>query len=198
MKLDGSISAVVTGGASGLGRATAKALADTGVKVAIFDINEEAGEAFATEIGGVFCNVDIMSEESVLAGFEKARAAHGQERVLVHCAVVAAAGKTVSWDKEKGAYKRMATELVARAAEQHQQMGWDLHRLGGRSARHVCHSSDASDHAGCNSCDICHGTVLGGHVAFAGMLQSPSAQPAPAHSRFASAVLPGQHKPPIA
>jgi NAD(P)-dependent dehydrogenase (short-subunit alcohol dehydrogenase family) len=117
MKLDGSISAVVTGGASGLGRATAKALADAGVKVAIFDINEEAGEAFATEIGGVFCNVDIMSEESVLAGFDKARAAHGQERVLVHCAVVATAGKTVSWDKEKGAYKRMATEHVAGAAE---------------------------------------------------------------------------------
>jgi hypothetical protein len=62
----------------------------------------------------------------------------------------------------------------------------------------LAHNSDGSEHVGCNSCDICHGTVLGGHMAFAGMLQAPSAQPAPAHSRFASAVLPGQHKPPIA
>jgi NAD(P)-dependent dehydrogenase (short-subunit alcohol dehydrogenase family) len=117
MKLDTSIAAIVTGGASGLGRASAQALADAGLKVAIFDINEDAGEAFATEIGGVFCNVDITSEDSVLAGFEKARAAHGQERVLVHCAVVASAGKTVSWDKEKGQYKRMSTESVARSAD---------------------------------------------------------------------------------
>ena len=103
MKIDNSIAAIVTGGASGLGRASAQALAANGVKVAVFDINEEAGEAFAKEIGGVFCKVDITSEESALAGFEKARAAHGQERVLVHCAVVSGGGKTVGWDKEKGA-----------------------------------------------------------------------------------------------
>ena len=47
MKLNSSICAVVTGGASGLGRATAEALAGKGVKVAVFDLNEEAGEAFA-------------------------------------------------------------------------------------------------------------------------------------------------------
>ncbi|KHK90166.1 SDR family oxidoreductase [Novosphingobium malaysiense] len=117
MKIEDSLAAIVTGGASGLGRASAEALAAAGCKVAIFDINEEAGEAFAKEIGGVFCNVDIMSEESVEAGFAKAREAHGQERVLVHCAVVAAAGKTVSYDKTTGGYKRMPTALVARAAE---------------------------------------------------------------------------------
>ena len=110
MKIDNTIAAVVTGGASGLGRASAQALAAAGVKVAIFDISEEAGEAFAKEIGGVFCKVDIMSEESVLAGFEKSRAAHGQERVVVHCAVVAGGGKTVSYDKATGAYKRAPTE----------------------------------------------------------------------------------------
>ena len=96
MKIDNSIAAVVTGGASGLGRASAEALAAAGVKVAVFDINEEAGEAFAKEIGGVFCNVNIMDEQSVLDGFAKARAAHGQERVVVHCAVVAGGGKTIS------------------------------------------------------------------------------------------------------
>ena len=117
MKIDNSIAAVVTGGASGLGRASAQALAAAGLKVAIFDINQEAGEAFAAEIGGVFCNVDIMDEDSVEAGFARARAAHGQERVVVHCAVVAAKGKTVSWDKAAGGYKRMATALVARSAE---------------------------------------------------------------------------------
>ena len=102
MKLEKGISAVVTGGASGLGRAAAQALADEGVTVAIFDIAEEAGEAFAKEIGGSFHKVDIMSEESVEAGFEAARAANGQERILVHCAVVSGGGKTVTYDKKTG------------------------------------------------------------------------------------------------
>ena len=112
MKIDNSIAAVVTGGASGLGRASAEALAAAGVKVAIFDISDEAGEAFAREIGGVFCKVDITDEDSVLAGFEKARAAHGQERVVVHCAVVAGGGKTVSFDKATGGFKRTPTEQI--------------------------------------------------------------------------------------
>ncbi|MEO6715661.1 MAG: SDR family oxidoreductase [Novosphingobium sp.] len=116
MKIDSSIAAVVTGGASGLGRASAQALAAAGVKVAIFDIAEEAGEALAKEIGGVFCNVDIMSEESCEAGFAKARAAHGQERVLVHCAVVAGGGKTVGYDKATGGFKRAPTAGIERAA----------------------------------------------------------------------------------
>ena len=117
MKLDNSIAAVVTGGASGLGRASAQALAAAGLKVAIFDISEEAGEAFAKEIGGVFCNVNILDEDSVEAGFAKARAAHGQERVVVHCAVVAGGGKTVSFDKKAGGYKRTPTSEIARSAE---------------------------------------------------------------------------------
>jgi NAD(P)-dependent dehydrogenase (short-subunit alcohol dehydrogenase family) len=110
MKIDSSLAAIVTGGASGLGLASVRALRDAGVKVAIFDLNEEAGEKYATELGATFCKVDIMSEESVLAGFEKARAANGQERILVHCAMVAAGGKTLSWDKENRCYKRAPTE----------------------------------------------------------------------------------------
>lgn len=117
MKIDNTLAAVVTGGASGLGRASAQALADAGVKVAIFDISEEAGEAFAQKIGGVFCKVDIMDEASVEAGFAKAREAHGQERVLVHCAIVAGGGKTVSYDKTTGGYKRAPTEGFARSME---------------------------------------------------------------------------------
>jgi len=99
MKLDASISAVVTGGASGLGEATARALAAQGVKVAIFDMNGDRGEAVAAEIGGVFCNVDVTSDESVAAGFEKARAANGQERILVNCAGIAIGQKTAARDK---------------------------------------------------------------------------------------------------
>lgn len=110
MKIDTTTSAVVTGGASGLGRASALALAAAGVKVAVFDLNEQAGQAVADEIGGVFCKVDIMSEESVVAGFEKARAAHGQERILVHCAVAVRGGKTISRNRETGALTRWSTE----------------------------------------------------------------------------------------
>jgi NAD(P)-dependent dehydrogenase (short-subunit alcohol dehydrogenase family) len=117
MKIDNTLAAVVTGGASGLGRASAQALAAAGVKVAIFDISEEAGEALAKELGGIFCNVDIMSEESCEAGFAKARAAHGQERIVVHCAVVAAGGKTVGFDKATGGFKRAPTASIEKAAQ---------------------------------------------------------------------------------
>ena len=103
MKIDNSIAAVVTGGASGLGEASARALAAKGAKVAIFDLNEERGESVAKDIGGVFCKVDVSDEASVDAGFAKARAAHGQERVLVCCAGIGTIGKTVKRDRETGA-----------------------------------------------------------------------------------------------
>ncbi len=115
MKLDNSISAVVTGGASGLGLASVKALRAAGIKVAIFDLNEEAGEKYAAEFGATFCKVDIMNEESAIAGFAKARAANGQERILVHCAMVAGGGKTLGWDKENHRFKRSPTEAFERA-----------------------------------------------------------------------------------
>lgn len=102
MKLDSSVAAVVTGGASGLGAATARALAAQGVKVAIFDLQEEKGKAMAEEIGGIFCEADVTSDESIDAAFAKARAAHGQERILVNCAGIGNAMKTVSRDKQTG------------------------------------------------------------------------------------------------
>jgi NAD(P)-dependent dehydrogenase (short-subunit alcohol dehydrogenase family) len=110
MKLDNSVAAVVTGGASGLGAATARALAAKGVKVAIFDLQTEKGEAIAGEIGGVFCEVNVTSDESVDAGFAKARAAHGQERVLVCCAGTGNAVKTASRSKEDGSIKHFPLE----------------------------------------------------------------------------------------
>ena len=102
MKLDNSVSAVVTGGASGLGAATARALAAKGVKVAIFDMNEAKGEAVAKEIGGVFCKVNVTSDEEVDAAFAKAREAHGQERILVNCAGTGNAARTASRDRNTG------------------------------------------------------------------------------------------------
>ncbi|RJT24265.1 SDR family NAD(P)-dependent oxidoreductase [Chakrabartia godavariana] len=105
MKLDSSISAVITGGASGLGAATARALAAKGVKVAIFDLQTEKGEAIAKELGGVFCEVNVTDDASVDAGFAKARAAIGQERILVNCAGTGNAIKTASRSKEDGSIK---------------------------------------------------------------------------------------------
>lgn len=110
MKITSDTAAVVTGGASGLGRASARALAAAGAKVAIFDLNEEGGQEVANEIGGVFCKVDITSEESVVAGFEAARKANGQERILTHCAMTAKGGKTISVDRKTGELKRFSTE----------------------------------------------------------------------------------------
>ena len=105
MEVSSNTPAVVTGGASGLGAATARALAAKGAKVAIFDMNAEKGEALAAELGGVFCKVNVTSEEEVDAGFAKARAAHGQERILVNCAGIGNAMKTASRSKEDGSIK---------------------------------------------------------------------------------------------
>ena len=105
MKLDSSIAAVVTGGASGLGEATSRALAAQGVKVAIFDMNEAKGEEVAKELGGVFCKCNVTSEEEVDAAFAKARAAHGQERILVNCAGTGNAAKTAGRDRNTGEIK---------------------------------------------------------------------------------------------
>ena len=109
MKLSSDISAVITGGASGLGAATARRLAGHGVKVALFDLNETAGEALAQELGGVFCKADVTNEAQVDAAFAKARAAVGQERILVNCAGTGNAIKTASRDKATGEIKAFPT-----------------------------------------------------------------------------------------
>lgn len=107
--------AIVTGAASGLGEATARLLAERGARVAVFDRDAEKGERVAAEIGGVFAQVDVTSDEAVAAGFARAREAHGPERILVNCAGVANAAKTVGRDKETGAvrpYRMMQFELA--------------------------------------------------------------------------------------
>lgn len=88
MKIDGE-AAVVTGGASGLGGATARMLAQAGAKVTIFDLNEEVGKATADEIGGKFLKVNVADEAAASEALQAAEAAHGVARVLVNCAGIA-------------------------------------------------------------------------------------------------------------
>jgi NAD(P)-dependent dehydrogenase (short-subunit alcohol dehydrogenase family) len=105
MKIDSSLSAVVTGGASGLGLATVKALRAGGAAVAIFDMNNETGEKAATETGATFCQCDVLSDESVDAAFAKSRSAQGQERALICCAGSGNAISTARRDKKTGEIK---------------------------------------------------------------------------------------------
>lgn len=102
MKLDSSLSAIVTGGASGLGEATARMLASHGVKVALLDLNAARGGAVATEIGGVFCACDVTSDASVDEALARARAAHGVARIVVNCAGIAPGRRVVSKKRETG------------------------------------------------------------------------------------------------
>ena len=94
MQIEG-LSAIVTGGASGLGAATARALSAKGARVALFDLNEDDGNAVARETGGLFIKVDVTDEANVDAALDEAAAAHGTARVLVNCAGVAPAKKAV-------------------------------------------------------------------------------------------------------
>ncbi len=102
MQLGNGISAVVTGGASGLGAATARALAARGVKVGVLDLNEPLGAAFAAEIGGAFAKGDVTSEASVMEALGTLRKANGQERILVNCAGIALAKRSVRRVRESG------------------------------------------------------------------------------------------------
>ncbi|MEC9346319.1 MAG: 3-hydroxyacyl-CoA dehydrogenase [Pseudomonadota bacterium] len=95
MNLKG-VAAVVTGGASGLGGATASELAKAGAKVTIFDLNEDLGKKKAAEIGGTFVKCNVADEQSVVDAFAAARAANGPCRVLINCAGIGVATKTTS------------------------------------------------------------------------------------------------------
>jgi NAD(P)-dependent dehydrogenase (short-subunit alcohol dehydrogenase family) len=117
MQVNDGIVAIVTGGASGLGEATARALAAKGARVAIFDLNQEKGEAVAAELGGVFCKVDVTSDQSVDNGFAKARAALGQERVLVCCAGIGNAIKTASRSKDDGTIRHFPIDAFDRVLQ---------------------------------------------------------------------------------
>lgn len=122
--------AIVTGGASGLGAATARNLAANGARVTIFDLDPERGSALATEIGGLFSPVDVSDERSVADGIARAEARHGIARILVNCAGICPAARTIGKDGQPHSmdvYRRaievnlvgtfnMVTKVAARAA----------------------------------------------------------------------------------
>jgi len=97
MKIDG-IAAIVTGGGSGLGRATADALAAKGAKVAIFDLNAAAAETAAKAIDGVGIACDVSDAASAEAAIGRAEAAHGAARILINCAGIGVAKRVVGRD----------------------------------------------------------------------------------------------------
>jgi NAD(P)-dependent dehydrogenase (short-subunit alcohol dehydrogenase family) len=94
MKLNGT-AVIVTGGASGLGAATARCLAEAGAKVAILDLNSSAAEGLAKETGGLAIACNVADEESAKAAIAKAKSAHGVASVLVNCAGIGTAGRIV-------------------------------------------------------------------------------------------------------
>lgn len=92
------LAVIVTGGASGLGGATAARLAQSGAKVTIFDLNAELGEAHACAIGGTFLKVDVTDEAAVEAAIETAEGLNGKARILVNCAGIGPPAKVIGRD----------------------------------------------------------------------------------------------------
>ncbi len=90
--------AIVTGGASGLGEATARALARLGAKVAVLDVNLELAQKVAVEISGVACKCDITDTASVESALAQATAAHGPARILMNIAGIGSAKRIVGKD----------------------------------------------------------------------------------------------------
>lgn len=97
MKIQGS-AAIVTGGGSGLGEATARELARHGARVAVFDVNLANAHKVAAEIGGVACQADVTDTASLEKAFADAAAAHGPARILMNIAGIGTAKRVVQKD----------------------------------------------------------------------------------------------------
>lgn len=97
MQIQGQ-AAIVTGGGSGLGAATARALAQQGAKVAIVDLNLDNARAVAAEIGGLALQADVSQADSLQTAFAQASAAHGAARILMHVAGIGTAKRIVARD----------------------------------------------------------------------------------------------------
>jgi NAD(P)-dependent dehydrogenase (short-subunit alcohol dehydrogenase family) len=91
------VSAIVTGGASGLGAATCRLLTQRGAKVVVLDMGDEKGNALASEIGGAYCHADVTNTDEVIAAIETAKEL-GPLRVLVNCAGIGWATRTIGKD----------------------------------------------------------------------------------------------------
>ena len=121
MKIAG-LSAVVTGGASGLGGAVAQMLASEGAKVTIFDLNATLGEAKAQEIGGRFALVNVTDEAGVDAALLEAEQHHGKARILVNCAGIGPPAKVIGKDG-KAQPLRFSADMFSFGATPHPPEG---------------------------------------------------------------------------
>src|ERR1700759_2137532 len=92
------VAVLITGGGSGLGAATARAMAAKGAKIGVIDQNKENAEKVAAEVKGVALHADVTSEEQIKAAIAKAEAAHGVARVLMNCAGIGGSPRTVGKD----------------------------------------------------------------------------------------------------
>jgi NAD(P)-dependent dehydrogenase (short-subunit alcohol dehydrogenase family) len=92
------VAVLITGGGSGLGAATARAMAAKGAKIAVLDQSKENAEKVAAELKGVAVHADVTDEEQVKAGLAKAEAAHGVARVLMNCAGIGGSQRIVGRD----------------------------------------------------------------------------------------------------
>lgn len=117
MHLDSSIAAIVTGGASGLGAATARGLASRGVRVSILDLDRDRGAALAAELNGVYAHCDVTQQASVDAALTEARRAHGIERVVVTCAGIALGQRIARRNRETGVGEAHAVETFRQVVE---------------------------------------------------------------------------------
>lgn len=128
MDISGKV-AVVTGGASGIGQAMVKAFVAKGGKAVIFDLNDAAGEALASELGAaaVYAKVNVADEASVKAGIAKAVAAFGTVHVCINCAGIATGAKTLgkdgpfplgTWEKTIGVNLTGSFNVLRLCAEQ--------------------------------------------------------------------------------
>jgi NAD(P)-dependent dehydrogenase (short-subunit alcohol dehydrogenase family) len=96
MKLDGSMAAIISGGASGLGEATARRLAKKGVRVAVLDMSADRGAAVARDINGLFCKTDVTDRATVAAAIAEAQRILGPVRLAVSCAGIFRPMKTIA------------------------------------------------------------------------------------------------------
>lgn len=130
MKIEG-MAAIVSGGASGLGAATAQALAAAGAKVTVLDINGDLAAATARDIGGLAAVCDVTDAASAKAAIGKARDAHGPARIAVNCAGVGTAGRILEKDGP------MALEAFARTITINLVGTFNILRLAADDMRHA-------------------------------------------------------------
>jgi NAD(P)-dependent dehydrogenase (short-subunit alcohol dehydrogenase family) len=127
MELEG-VAALVSGGASGLGAASARELHAAGAKVAVVDVDRAAGEAVAAEVSGVFVAADLRDEAALAAALSAASAIHGPARVLVNCAGIGAPGARTA-----GARGPYSIELFRAVVEVNLVGAFNLARLAAQA-----------------------------------------------------------------